>query len=147
MAIDKSKLLKSAEKYIASGKVAAAIDEYLKILKENPKDWNLKIQIGDLYLKISKPADAIKFFQEVADHYAADGFFLKAIAIYKRINKLDPNLTEVCMKLADLYLKQGLTMDAKTQLQVVAQHYVTKNQTKEAIQTLRKLIEIEPDNL
>lgn len=147
MAIDKSKLLKSAEKFIASGKVSPAIDEYLKILKENPKDWNMMIQIGDLYLKINKTADAIQYFQKVADHYNADGFFLKAIAIYKRINKLDPNFTEVCMKLADLYLKQGLTMDAKTQLQVVAQHYMSKNQMRDAIQTLKKLIEIEPDNL
>ena len=147
MAIDKSKLLKSAEKFIASGKVSPAIDEYLKILKENPKDWPLMIQIGDLFLKINKTADAIQYFQKVADHYNADGFFLKAIAIYKRINKLDPNFTEVCMKLADLYLKQGLTMDAKTQLQAVAQHYMSKNQTRDAIQTLKKLIEIEPDNL
>lgn len=147
MAIDKSKLLKSAEKLIASGKVSPAIDEYLKILKENPKDWNLMIQIGDLYLKINKTPEAIEYFQRVADHYNADGFFLKAIAIYKRINKLDPNFTEVCMKLADLYLKQGLTMDAKTQLQAVAQHYMSKNQTRDAIQTLKKLIDIEPDNL
>lgn len=147
MAIDKAKLLKSAEKFIASGKVQQALDEYQKILKENPKDWNLMIQVGDLYLKISKTSDAIQYFQRVAEHYYADGFFLKAIAIFKRINKLDPGLTEICMKLADLYLKQGLSMDAKSQLQVVAQHYVSKNQTKEAIQTFKKLVEIEPDNL
>lgn len=147
MAIDKTKIQKSAEKLIASGKVAPAIEEYLKILKENPKDWNLWIVVAELYLKVNKTNEAIQAFQKVADHYNADGFFLKAIALYKRVNKLDPNLTEVCMKLADLYLKQGLTMDAKTQLQAVAQHYMSKNQTREAIQTLKKLIDIEPDNL
>jgi tetratricopeptide (TPR) repeat protein len=147
MAVDKAKLLKSAEKSIASGKIPQAIDDYLKILKENQRDWNLMIQVGDLYLKINKTAEAIQHFQRVADHYYLDGFYLKAIAIYKRINKLDPSLTDICIKLADLYLKQGLTMDAKSQLQVVAQHYVSKNQTKDAIQTLKKLIEIEPDNL
>jgi tetratricopeptide (TPR) repeat protein len=147
MAVDKAKILKSAEKFIAQGKIQQAVDEYLKILKENPRDWNLMIQVGDLLLKINKTAEAIQHFQKVADHYYIDGFYLKAIAIYKRINKLDPNLTDICIKLADLYLKQGLTMDAKSQLQVVAQHYVSKNQTKDAIQTLRKLVEIEPDNL
>lgn len=147
MALDKAKTQKAAEKFIASGKIPQAIEEYLKILKENPKDWNLMIQLGDLYLKINKNPDAIGMFTKVADHYYSDGFFLKAIAIYKRINKLDPALIDICIKLADLYLKQGLTMDAKSQLQAVAQHYVSKNQTKEAIQTFRKLIEIEPDNL
>ncbi len=147
MAVDKSKLLKSAEKFIAGGKIQQAIDEYLKILKENQRDWNLMIQVGDLCLKINKTPEAIQHFQKVADHYYLDGFYLKAIAIYKRINKLDPNLTEICIKLADLYLKQGLTMDAKSQLQVVSQHYLSKSQTKDAIQTLKKLIEIEPENL
>lgn len=147
MALDKAKVIKSAEKFVSSGKIAQAIEEYLKVLKENQKDWNLMIQIGDLYLKINKSTEAIQHFQKVADHYSSDGFFLKAIAIYKRINKLDPNLTDICIKLADLYLKQGLTMDAKTQLQVVAQHYVSQNQTKDAIKTFKKLIDIEPDNL
>ena len=38
-------------------------------------------------------------------------------------------------------------MDAKSQLQVVAQHYLSKNQNRDAIQTLKKLVEIEPENL
>lgn len=147
MAIEKSKILKTAEKYVASGKVAQAIDEYLKILKENPKDWPLMIQVGDLLLKVNRSDEAIENFQKVADHYYSDGFFLKAIAIYKRINKLNPNLTDICCRLADLYLKQGLTMDAKSQLHIVAQHYLSKNQNKDAIETLQRLIEIEPDNL
>jgi len=147
MALDKAKTLKAAEKFIAAGKVQQAIDEYSKILKENQRDWNLMIQVGDLLLKINKTPEAIQHFQKVADHYYLDGFYLKAIAIYKRINKLDPNLTDICIKLADLYLKQGLTMDAKSQLQVVAQHYLSKNQNKDAIVTLKKLIEIEPENL
>jgi tetratricopeptide (TPR) repeat protein len=147
MASDKSKILKSAEKYVASGKSAQAIEEYLKVLRDNPKEWNVMIQVGDLYLKLNKTAEAVDQFQKVADHYYSDGFFLKAIAIYKRINKLDPSLTDICMKLADLYLKQGLTMDAKSQLHLVAQSYINKGQNKEAIVTLKKLAEIEPDNL
>ena len=147
MAFEKSKILKTAEKFVATGKITHAIDEYLKILKENPKDWPLIIQVGDLLLKVNRMEEAIDNFQRVADHYYSDGFFLKAIAIYKRINKLNPNLTDICTRLADLYLKQGLTMDAKSQLHVVAQHYLSKNQNKEAIETLQRLIEIEPDNL
>ncbi len=147
MAIDKSKVLKSAEKFLASGKVNQAIEEYLKVLKEYPKDWALMIQLGDLHLKVNKTPEAIQYFQKVADHYNNDGFFLKAIAIYKRITKLDSSQIDVCIKLADLYLKQGLTMDAKSQLQVVSQHYLAKNKASDAIRTLKMLIEIEPENV
>ncbi len=61
MAFDKSKILKSAEKFVASGKTNNAIDEYLKILKENPKDWILMIQIGDLDLKINRSRTPLSF--------------------------------------------------------------------------------------
>ena len=36
-----------------------------------------------------------------------DGFFLKAIAIYKKINKIDPARLEVYERLADLYHSRG----------------------------------------
>src|SRR5215470_16242643 len=98
MAFEKSKILKNAEKFVAAGKISQAIDEYLKILKENSKDWNLMIQIGDLMLKVNRTDEAIELFQKVADHYYDDGFHLKAIAIYKRINKLNPSLTDICMR-------------------------------------------------
>jgi tetratricopeptide (TPR) repeat protein len=147
MGIDKSKFLKSAEKNLAAGKINPAIEDYVKILKEYPKDWNLMIQLGDMYVKVNKISEAVQCFQKVADHYNNDGFFLKAIAIYKRVTKLDPSQIEVCIKLADLYLKQGLTMDAKSQLQVVSQHYLAKNKASDAIRTLKMLIEIEPENV
>src|SRR5688572_31334861 len=54
-------------------------------------------------------------FRSIADHYSKDGFFLKAIAIYKKINKLDPSKLDIYAKLADLYAKQGLAMETKSQ--------------------------------
>src|SRR5207302_1440051 len=68
--------------------------------------------------------EAVKTFGKIADHYAKDGFFLKAIAIYKKINKLDPSKLDVYAKLADLYAKQGLAMEAKSQYQVLADYYI-----------------------
>ena len=80
----------------------------------------------------------------MADFYARDGFLLKAIAIWKKINKLDPTTLDPYLNLADLYAKQGLMMEAKGQYQVVVDEYVKRGRTREAGDVLKKVAEIDP---
>jgi tetratricopeptide (TPR) repeat protein len=107
MAIQRDKVIANAEKLVAKGKIEPAIKEYERLLDDNPNDVNTLNRIGDLWVRINRTDEAVKTFGRIADHYARDGFFLKAIAIYKKINKLDPSKLEVYGKLADLYAKQG----------------------------------------
>ncbi len=71
-------------------------------------------------------------YAKVADFYAKDGFLLKAIAIWKKINKLDPTALEPYLNLADLYAKQGLMMEAKGQYQIVVDEYIKRGKIREA---------------
>ena len=108
MATTRDQLLQSAEKHVAKGKLDQALKDYLRVLDENPKDIATLNQVGDLYVRMNRPAESIPFFTRIADFYSRDGFFLKAIAIYKKINKIDPARLDVYDRLADLYHKQGL---------------------------------------
>ena len=76
-------------------------------------DANTLNRIGDLWVRINRTDEAVRVFGQIADRYAIDGFFLKAIAIYKKVNKLDPSRLQVYGQLADLYAKQGLAMEAR----------------------------------
>lgn len=147
MAINKGKILQNAQKYVLQGKYELAIEEYKKIVQDNPKDWNTFIQIGNLYLKIGKNAEAIANLKKVADYYYQDGQHVKAIALYKQINRIDPALEAISLKLADLFIKQGLIMEAKSQLVVLGEHFTKKGQINQAAEVFKKLIELEPDNL
>jgi hypothetical protein len=49
MALNKAKVLKSAEKYVIQGKISHAISEYQKLIKEDPTDLPRK-HTGDLYV-------------------------------------------------------------------------------------------------
>ncbi len=147
MAINKGKILQNAQKYVLQGKYELAIEEYKKIVQDNPKDWNTFIQIGNLYLKIGKNSEAINNLKKVADYYYQDGQHVKAIALYKQINRIDPALEDISLKLADLFIKQGLIMEAKSQLIVLGEHFTKKGQINQAAEVFKKLIELEPDNL
>src|ERR1043165_6492875 len=124
MAVQRDKVIASAEKLVAKGKIEPAIKEYERLLEDNPNDVNTLNRIGDLWVRINRNEEAVKVFSKIADHYSRDGFFLKAIAIYKKINKLDPSKLDIYAKLADLYAKQGLAMEAKSQYQVLADYYL-----------------------
>jgi len=147
MAIQRDKVIANAEKLVAKGKIDAAIKEYERLLEESPNDVNTLNRIGDLWVRINRNDEAVKVFTKIADHYSKDGFFLKAIAIYKKINKLDPSKLEVYAKLADLYAKQGLAMEAKSQYQVLADYYLKHGDPANALSIYRKISELDPNSI
>ncbi len=147
MAASRDQTLQAAEKYVARGRLEQALKEYLRLLDENPNDISTLNKVGDLCVRMNRPLDSIPYFIRIADFYALDGFFLKAIAIYKKINKIDPARLEVYERLADLYHKQGLTQDARSQYQVLADHYQKSNKPEEAIAAYKKMAAVDPNDL
>jgi tetratricopeptide (TPR) repeat protein len=147
MATSRDQLLQSAEKHVGKGKLDQALKDYLRVLDENPKDIATLNRVGDLYVRMNRQAESIPFFTRIAEFYSRDGFFLKAIAIYKKINKIDPARLEVYDRLADLYHKQGLTQDARSQYQVLADHYLKTNKTEDAVSAYKKMAGVDPNDL
>src|SRR5205809_947483 len=147
MAIQRDKVIATAEKLVAKGKIEDAIKEYQKLLIDNPVDINTLNRIGDLWVRINRNEEAVSAFATIADHYSDDGFFLKAIAIYKKINKLDPSKLDIYAKLANLYAQQGLTMEAKSQYQVLADYYLKHGDPGNALVIYRKISDLDPNSI
>ncbi len=143
----RDQILQEAEKLASRGKLEAAIKEYKRAIDQAPNDTNTLNRIGDLLVRANRIPEAIDVYQRIADHFSEDGFFLKAIAIYKKINRLDPQRTETYEKLADLYFKQGLVVEGRQQLLTLADWFLRSKHTPEAIRVYRRLAELEPTNL
>jgi len=146
MAISREQVVQTAERYVSRGKIEAAIREYKKVLAENPNDTNTLNRVGDLYARIQRIDEAVDFFSKIAEQYSAEGFFVKAIAIYKKIIKLNPTHLEVYEQLAELYHKQGLVNEARTQYLVLADYYQKHENPTSAIAIYNKMAELEPEN-
>lgn len=147
MAGKREAIIQNAEKLVSKGKIEAAIKEYIKIIEENPKDTNILNRIGDLYSRIHRIKDAIKYYRDAAKIWSDDGFYLKAIAMLRKANKQDPSVLEIYSDLGELCLKQGLTAEALTYFQYLGDYYTKNNQFKEAAEIYRKLVQIAPDNI
>jgi pilus assembly protein FimV len=147
VAFNKEKVMDAARKFVDKGQIDKAVKEYLRIVNEDPKDVRVWLKIGDLYAKKGAKQDAIETYLKVARFYHEQGFFLKAVAVYKQILKLDPRLVDVILKLAELYRQLGLMSDAMQHFESVAAHFHREGNTKEALATVKKLVDLDPENI
>jgi tetratricopeptide (TPR) repeat protein len=147
MAFHKAKALQEAEKSVAQGKIAQAIRQYQVILDNEPSDLSLLNTIGDLFIRDRNITEGLRQFHRLAEAYVREGFNVKAIAIYRKITKVDPNSIETLMKLADLYQQQGLSREAREQYLQVADFFRKRNQMDKVLEVLHKLVQLDPENL
>jgi tetratricopeptide (TPR) repeat protein len=146
MAVKRDKILKVAEKLVQKGKFEQAIREYEKILKKYPEDTTIINRVGDLYGRAGQVQQAVELYEEIADHFTRDGFTTKAIAILKKIQRLDPQRLDVFERLAGLYFDQGLMIEAKREYQIIADWYIDKGDLKKAVEAHEKLVDLDPSN-
>ena len=143
----RERIVQSAEKHLSKGKLEQALKDYLDLLKSNPNDAFVLNKAGDLCVRMGRPADAIAHFARIAESYSADGFFLKAIAIFKKINKIDPTRLDIYERLAVLYTKQGLTQDARSHYLTLAEQSLKRNDLPGAISAFAAIAATDPTDL
>ena len=147
MAFEKAKVLKAAEKFLSQGKINAAIKEYRQIVDNDVDDLTTLNMLGDLYVRANKKEEALKCFDRIAEHYRTQEFNLKAIAMYKKIDRLRPRDPSVASKLADLYASQGLIVDARAQYLIVADSYTRIGDNRRALDVLHRIADLDPNNV
>jgi tetratricopeptide (TPR) repeat protein len=147
MAVDKNKVIAEATKFAQRGQWDRAIKAYDRILTEDPKDVRVLLKVGELHQKRGDDASAAATFNRVAEAYTEQGFFLKAIAVYKQMMKLAPDDPRVNERLASLYQQLGIMSDAMAQLQLVAAAAEKAGDQAKLLDVLQRMIEIEPDNV
>jgi tetratricopeptide (TPR) repeat protein len=144
---NKTKVMASAERYIQQGKLGNAITEYQKILKNDTRDVTVLNTVGDLHARLNQVEEATECFQEVAETYAGTGFTVKAIAVYKKLSKLNPGNLDYVLKLGELYKAQGLLNDARSQYSQAADSKLRSGNTEEGTKLYEKILELDPENL
>lgn len=146
MSFDKAKAMRNAERFLAQGKLRAAINEYQRVVETDKTDYGTLNMLGDLYAKASEPDQAVTCFTQVAEHYSKQGFAQKAIAIYNKISRLKPDLIEVSAKLAQLYQSKGSVAEARDHYTTLAEQYSRSGKKAEALEVWKQIAGLDPNN-
>lgn len=143
----KDKILDKAQKFVQKGQFDKAIAEYRNAIDMDPKDVSVRLRAGDLYVKVGKKAEAVREYTEAAKIHGQKGFYLKAIAVYKQVLKLDDSNIDVHNRLAELYAKQRLVADAVSEYNYIVNILEKKGRSGDVAELLRKMVDIDPENV
>jgi tetratricopeptide (TPR) repeat protein len=139
--------LDAARKYQSRGQYDKAIGQYKKLIDSDKRDVRSLLKIGDLYVRKGDRGSAIETYESVAGHYAQQGFFLKAIAVYKQILKLDPSRLDAQVRLGEMYEQLQLISDAMSVFEDVSNGFMRAGDTDQALAMLGKMVKLDPEHI
>jgi tetratricopeptide (TPR) repeat protein len=145
--IERAATLKAAEKLLRQGKLDQAIAEYLRIVDDQPSDWNTANLVGDLYVRAGKPDKAIEQFVASADSLSDAGALPKAAALYKKILKLRPEHEHALLQCAEIAATQGVLVDARSYLKAVADRRRARGDQRGVAQITIRLASLDSQDL
>ncbi len=100
--------LRAAERSLACGRLQAGTRQALELATEIRGDLGRLNRIGDLLVRTDHLDRGVALFERVGRAYAEDGFWAKAIAMYKKVLRYDPWRADIQAKLALIYQRSGL---------------------------------------
>lgn len=103
-----------ALEYVKRREWDKAVAEYLKLAENEKHNPNVFNELGDLYLKIGNKQQAFTAFHTAVDEYSHVMLYNNAVAVCKKILRLNPSDRRVNGKLASLRAQQGFIKEATT---------------------------------
>ncbi len=139
-----TKLKEEARRHEQREEWDRAIEMYRQALAdvegEGPGEAELPLfnRIGDLYLRLGKPGEAVGYYEEAAEHYAAAGLFNSAIALCNKALRYTASRASLLKKLAGYCAAQGFLTDARRWLLEFAEVSLRAGEIDEAFSALEE---------
>ena len=146
MSLDRSQTLGTIERHLADGRISAAIEEYRKLVIGDPADITTLNTLGDLYARAGLINEAKQIFWRVARRYDQLGFMSKAIAVFKKLLRIDANDFDSAFRLAECYLAQGLRGEAARHFNWVATASERAGREDQSLAAYQRITEVDPSN-
>jgi cAMP-dependent protein kinase regulator len=97
---------KRADDLIANKQYAQAVELLLGQYQGGHREPRLRLQLADTLLQCGKGDEAVPILSGLADEFAREGFAAKAIAMLKKIERIEPGRADVEQRLATLIEKK-----------------------------------------
>ena len=143
----KDKLIEESQKFAQRGQFDKAAKAYEQIVAMEPAAINLRQKLAELLIKCGRNDDARKELETVGKHFSKNGFYLKAIAVYKQLQKLFPADISLSLTLAELNEKHGLVANALSEYKLVYEYYEKDGSVAEALNILNRMQNVDPQSI
>ncbi|MEK6743959.1 MAG: tetratricopeptide repeat protein [Nitrospirota bacterium] len=137
---------RAADLLAEDGFTSKAIALYKKVLNIDPDKVEAHLALGDMNADKGLTGNALESYKIVADHFKKKNDMPKALGIYQKMADLSPANVAFRMKLADMYLKEGMQKEGVKAYLDAADQHVTKDAFQDARQMFEKVLAVEPNN-
>ncbi|MBZ5507515.1 MAG: diguanylate cyclase [Acidobacteriia bacterium] len=140
---DISKRLEKAEKYLQRSKPEAALEEYLGILDEEPRNDQVRQAAADLCLVLDRRAEAADLFSGLFEQEFEAGESAKGSITYKKLCKITTPTPMQTFHFAQLTEKRDRN-EALEAYQSALQGFERQKKDKQALAACKRIVELSP---
>jgi diguanylate cyclase (GGDEF)-like protein len=140
---DISKRLEKAEKYLQRSKPEAALEEYLDILSDEPRNDQVRQAAADLCLVLDRRPQAVELFSALLEQEFEAGESAKGSVTYKKLCKITTPTPMQTFQYAQLTEKRDRkeALDAYT---TALQGFDRQHKDKQALAACKRIVELSP---
>jgi GGDEF domain-containing protein/tetratricopeptide (TPR) repeat protein len=140
---DISKRLEKAEKYLQRSKPEAALEEYLDILAEEPRNLQVLQAAADLCLLLDRRPQGVDLFSSLLEQEFEAGESAKGSVTYKKLCKITTPTPTQTFQYAQLTEKRDRkeALDAYT---TALQGFERQHKDKQALAACKRIVELSP---
>lgn len=142
----KDKLLADAQKLQQKGQHDKALPFLQEALSLDTGDLRLRQRLAEQLVKCHRNDEARKEFETIGRNLTSNGFFMKAIAIYKQVEKLFPDDITVALTLASLNEQHGLPANALGEYKRAFDYFSKQQNHSEALKALEAMQRVDARN-
>lgn len=146
MAVDVSKHLERAKRFLEKNRLEDAIEAFQAALDAAPTNQEAMQALGDLHVRLNQPERAATYYTLLFDSLTNTRDEGKAAAIYARFLRSSPQPPERMARFALLLQKQQKTQEAIEQYSKAAEVYLSKRNAAGALACWERITQLEPDN-
>ena len=136
---------RKAQRFVQNGDLDKAVEEYRKLLAADDSDPYTHVTLGDLYFKKGLGEEAGRRYQEAAEAYRKAGLVKNAIAVCKKMLRLNLRTMDTLRSLAELHAQDGLALDSALYYSQYADLVLAHDRRVDAAEALEKASKLLPD--
>jgi len=132
---------------VLKGQLDRAIKDYQQVVAMEPNEVRYRQRLAELLVRDRRKEEAIAQYEDIGKHYAENSYFLKAIAIYKQIQRLSPGNNATSLTIASLNHQQGLIGNALAEYGQVVAQLEKEGAQKEALKVVEKMLGVDAEHV
>lgn len=130
------RLRKEAQTKAAKGDLGGALTAYQKLLKIEPNNPRIWVNVGDICHKLGQQKEALQIYEKAASQYAAQGDIKQAFSVTQAILNLQPKNEKALKQLRILQSRLAVERAAERGGDTIAQFYHEREREQQLGQRL-----------